>query len=57
MNRVNLRLWIVVRPNGEHFLVEKEPLEGILGWAAGQHLVVLEYGFIGVVYEKIEAPP
>jgi hypothetical protein len=52
-----LRLWIVVRPNGEHFLVEKEPLEGILGWAAGQHLVVLEYGFIGVVYEKIEAPP
>jgi hypothetical protein len=43
---------MVVRPNGEHYFIEKEPLEGLLGWAAGQEVTVLEYTFTRVVYPK-----
>jgi len=42
--------WIIVRPNGEHFLLEKEPLEGIQEWARGQDVVIWEYAFVRIVY-------
>jgi len=50
--RVDGKNWIVVRADGERFFVEKEPLEGILEWAKGQFVTVLEYDFGRVIYEK-----
>lgn len=50
--RVHDKVWIVCRPNGEHHLIEKEPLEGIDAWAKGQHVTVLEYDFERVTYRK-----
>jgi len=50
--RVQPKQWIVVRSDGERFLVEKEPLEGIHAWAKGQFVTVLEYDFGRVIYEK-----
>lgn len=50
--RVHPQIWIVVRSNGEHYLVEKPPLEGIEEWAKGQDVVILEYVFSNVAYSK-----
>jgi len=49
---VQPKQWIVVRADGEKFLVEKEPPAGIRAWAKGQFVTVLEYNFGGVIYEK-----
>jgi hypothetical protein len=50
--RVQPKVYVVVRSDGERFFVEKEPLEGIQAWAKGQFVTVLEYDFRAVVYEK-----
>lgn len=50
--RVEPKVYVVVRSDGERFMVEKEPLEGIQAWAKGQFVTVLEYGSPAVVYEK-----
>jgi hypothetical protein len=44
--------WIVVRENGEHYHLEKPPLEGFEVWAAGQDVTVYEYAFVRVAYAK-----
>jgi len=49
-------LWLVIKPNGEHFLLEKEPLEGILAWANGQDVQVREYRFHHLVYPQPKNP-
>lgn len=49
---VREKLLFVVRDTGEHYLLEKEPLEGIENWVAGQNVIVLEYAFSRVVYAK-----
>ncbi len=46
------RLWLVSRPNGDRFFVDREPLEGMREWAEGQVVTVLRYDFAGVVYDK-----
>lgn len=43
------KLWIVVRSNGEHYLLEKEPLEGLAAWAVGQDVIIREYVFLRLV--------
>lgn len=48
--RCYARVWIVIRSNGERFLVEREPLEGIVAWAAGQDVTVIEYTVLTVVH-------
>jgi hypothetical protein len=45
-------LWIVVRPSGERHFIEKEPLEGIMTWARGQEVIVLEYWFHKMIYPR-----
>lgn len=52
MGKPNGKLWIVVRENGEHYLLEREPLEGVARWAKGQNVTVLEYSFAKVVYPE-----
>jgi hypothetical protein len=49
-------LWIVVRENGEHYLLEKLPLEGLETWAAGQNVTIYEYRFVRVAYSKEKRP-
>ncbi len=48
------KVWIVIQPSGEHFLLEKEPLEGIAKWAEGQSVVVHEYRHSKIVYPKTD---
>jgi len=48
--RAERKIWIVVRPNGEHFFLEKEPLDGLEAWALGQDVTILEYGFVRVAF-------
>ncbi len=50
--RVQPKVYVVVNSDGEHFMLEKEPNEGILTWAKGQFVTVFEYGSPAVVYEK-----
>jgi len=50
--RVHGHIWIVVRTNGEHHLLEKEPIEGIDAWAKGQDVTVIEYGFQKIRFPK-----
>lgn len=50
--RVHPKIWIVVRSNGEHHLLEREPLEGIDAWAKGQDVTIIEYGFSTIRYPK-----
>jgi hypothetical protein len=50
--RVHPQIWIVVRSNGEHHLLEKEPIEGIDVWAKGQDVTVIEYRFNLIRYPK-----
>jgi hypothetical protein len=50
--RVHPNIWIVVRSNGEHHLLEKEPNEGIDEWAQGQDVTVIEYGVKTIRYPK-----
>jgi hypothetical protein len=41
--RIEPKIWIVIEPTGLRHLVDKEPLEGILVWARGQQVTVIEY--------------
>lgn len=50
---MNDKLWVIIHANGDHFTLEKEPLEGILVWAKGQAVTVREYTFSSVVYYGI----
>lgn len=51
MPRIGDKVWIVVRENGEHHTMEREPLEGMAKWAAGQRITVFEFTFARVVHE------
>jgi len=50
------RIWIVIRPSGERFHVDKEPDGGIVEWAKGLDVTVEEYEFKGHV-KKVAAKP
>jgi len=43
-------MWVVIRPNGEKYIVEREPLEGIDKWARGQNVVIAQFDYSGVRY-------
>ena len=52
------RMWIVLSSNAERHIIEKEPIEGIQQWAAGQKgITVIEYDFKAVVYHAPAAAP
>ena len=48
---VSPSMWIVKRANGDQHIVEKEPLGGILAWAAGQNVTIIQYNFATVLCE------
>jgi hypothetical protein len=52
---MNEHIWVIIRENGEHYLLEKAPLEGFDVWAKGQKVTVLEYTYSGRIYPKPEA--
>lgn len=39
------RIWMVIRPTGEHYFMYKAPLEGWDVWAKGFDGMVVEYPF------------
>lgn len=47
-----MKIWVVIRENGDQFVLYKEPLGGLEAWAAGQTVKVLEFTFTRVAYEK-----
>jgi hypothetical protein len=51
------RMWVVTRPSGEQYFVDKEPLEGMSRWAAGQDATVKEFRFVAVVYKPPPKKP
>jgi hypothetical protein len=54
------RVWLVLRPTGEHYFMYKEPLEGWAIWAKGFAGTVVEYPFGAVTYTapvKKTVPP
>lgn len=49
---LRMKIWVVIRENGDQFVLYKEPLGGLEAWAAGQTVKVLEFTFTRVAYEK-----
>lgn len=48
------KIWVVFRPNGEQYVLLKEPLEGMENWARGQEVTVIEYGKTRQVWPAVE---
>jgi hypothetical protein len=46
------RIWLVIRPTGEHYFLHKVPIEGWAVWAKGFDGTVVEYLFGAVTYAK-----
>lgn len=44
---------VIFHDNGSEHVLEKEPMEGILKWAAGQNVTVHEFTFTGTPYSRL----
>jgi hypothetical protein len=44
---------VIFHDNGSEHVLEREPLEGIEKWAAGQNVTVHEYPFSRTVYSRL----
>lgn len=44
------QLWLVIRADGQRHFVDKEPLGGMVEWAKGTDVLVVEYKFGAVVH-------
>ena len=44
------RLWLVIRSDGQRHFVDKEPIGGMVDWAKGTDVLVVEYNFGAVVH-------
>lgn len=42
------KVWIIIRPSGERYYVDREPEEGIASWARGLDATITEYVFAAV---------
>lgn len=52
------RMWLVIWPNGERHVLQKEPMEGIVQWSKGVPATIVEYRFVAVTHTppKKKAP-